>query len=435
MATFNRVPFPEALDALEKGLGGATRGLKGLGVVMSDAEVNAKAVQMGLAQTTVDLGKVDKATTAAKKAQITYNDAVKKHGQNSSEAQKAMLTLESATAAVDTAMESGKTTVDAAGKAQAIYALTLEKTEMQQGAAERAAKSAGGQNERAAAQWKDMQAELGQKLLPIMAQWATIMNEHIVPALASVATFVADNAQYLVPLVAIIGGTVVAMKAWKVATELWKSAQQIATAAQWAFNAAIHANPIGLIILAIAAFIAILVLAYKNVDWFRDAVDAMGRGAVAAFNWVLDAGRAVFNWAKDNWPLLLGILTGPFGLAVALIVKNFDTIRDAFRAAINFVIDGWNSISFKLPEIDTKIPGIGKIGGGSFSAPKIPRLDQGGIITQTGLILAHAGEAITPAPAGVGGPAVNIEKAYFSDAADVNVLLRETEYALTAGRL
>jgi hypothetical protein len=46
-------------------------------------------------------------------------------------------------------------------------------------------------------------------------------------------------------------------------------------------------------------------------------------------------------------------------------------------------------------------------GGESFNSgpilPAIPYLEQGGLVTKTGLIYAHAGEAVTPMPKGAGG--------------------------------
>lgn len=58
-----------------------------------------------------------------------------------------------------------------------------------------------------------------------------------------------------------------------VATIAQTAATKLATAAQWLWNAALSANPIGLVIAAIVALIAILVILYKNVDQFREAVD------------------------------------------------------------------------------------------------------------------------------------------------------------------
>ena len=98
-------------------------------------------------------------------------------------------------------------------------------------------------------------------------------------------------------------------------------------------------NPLGLIITAIALLVAGLIWAYNNVDWFREFVDK-------AFGLITTAISAAFNWVKDNWPLLLAILTGPIGLAVLMIVKHWDDIvagarvvRDAIVAAFVWVRD------------------------------------------------------------------------------------------------
>ena len=78
-------------------------------------------------------------------------------------------------------------------------------------------------------------------------------------------------------------------------------------------------NPIFLIAAAVVAIIAVLVLLYKKVDWFREGVDK-------AFSFIKNAMEGPFNWLKENWPLVLAILTGPIGLAVLAVVKNFDEI-------------------------------------------------------------------------------------------------------------
>ena len=79
-------------------------------------------------------------------------------------------------------------------------------------------------------------------------------------------------------------------------------------------------NPIFLISVAIVAIIAGLVMLYKRSEKFRKIVDK-------AFGAVKRALVGAFNWAKKNWPLLLAILTGPIGLLVFFVVKNFDKIK------------------------------------------------------------------------------------------------------------
>lgn len=243
----------EAMEAIDKAMMGQTKGLQKFNVKISSAEIEARAMAAG------------------------YVDAAGK--------------------------------VTDAGKAIAAQELILEKTANVQGAYAENSEDLGSQQDIMRAKMRDLQAEIGGKLLPIIVQ--------LMQAVQPLLNFIADNIQWLLPLAGIIAGIAAAIKVW--------------TLAQGALNLVMMANPIGLIVAAVAAFIAILVIAYQKVDWFRNAVDAMGRAAVDAFNWVKDAAVTAFNWIKDNWPLLLAILTGPFGAAVAIIVKNWDSIVDFFR--------------------------------------------------------------------------------------------------------
>jgi phage-related protein len=129
---------------------------------------------------------------------------------------------------------------------------------------------------------------------------------------------------------------------------VWNAAQlaaQVAAkawaAAQWLINAALSANPIGIVVVAIGALIAAFVLAYKTSDTFREIVDA-------AFDAVVNAAKAVFNWIKSNWPLLLAIITGPIGVAALTVIRHWDQIRDAVQSAVNAVknavTSAWNAI-------------------------------------------------------------------------------------------
>jgi phage-related minor tail protein len=108
------------------------------------------------------------------------------------------------------------------------------------------------------------------------------------------------------------------------ATGLW-------TGAQWLLNAALTANPIGIVIVVIAALVAAVIVAYKKSETFRAVVQASLRGVVSAFGWLWDKAKAVFGWIKGNWKTIFVIMTGPVGLAVRAIVKNFDKIMAAVR--------------------------------------------------------------------------------------------------------
>lgn len=92
------------------------------------------------------------------------------------------------------------------------------------------------------------------------------INDHGVPALKNMATWVKENATWLVPLGAALGGAAVAIAAVAAATKAW-------AAIQAAFNVVMAANPIGIVVVALAALAAALVVAYKRSDTFREIVD------------------------------------------------------------------------------------------------------------------------------------------------------------------
>jgi tape measure domain-containing protein len=115
----------------------------------------------------------------------------------------------------------------------------------------------------------------------------------------------------------------IATLATTVATKAW-------AAAQWLLNLAMRANPIMLVVTGIMLLIAGLVLAYKKSETFRRIVDA-------AFRAVKTAAAFAFNWVKKNWPLILGIVAGPIGLAVGMIIKNFDKIKKGAQSVYNTV--------------------------------------------------------------------------------------------------
>lgn len=222
------------------------------------------------------------------------------------------------------------------GKKMATVALITEQSADAQGTFAREAGTVAGSTQILKAQFTDLQANLGQKLLPVVVKFAEV--------LTGIVSFVDANQSWLIPTVAAIGAIVLAIKAWQLASAAWIVIQEAATVAQLAFNFAMSANPIGLIVIAIAALVAGVILAYKKVDWFRELVDAFAKGAVDAFMWIVDAVKQVwdsikfaYDWVKDNWPLLLAIITGPFGLAVYAIIKYWDEIKAGVRGVIESI--------------------------------------------------------------------------------------------------
>jgi tape measure domain-containing protein len=103
------------------------------------------------------------------------------------------------------------------------------------------------------------------------------------------------------PLLAVIGsglaGYAVTIGVVRAATTAW-------AAVQWALNAALTANPIGLIIAGIAALVAGVIIAYNKIGWFRTGVNAAWAGIRIAVG-------AVVGWFQTYvWPVLAAVWKG-----------------------------------------------------------------------------------------------------------------------------
>jgi F0F1-type ATP synthase assembly protein I len=83
----------------------------------------------------------------------------------------------------------------------------------------------------------------------------------------------------------------VAQRVAAVAARVW-------AAAQWLLNAAMSANPIALIVIAIVGLVAAVVLAYKRFTWFRAVVDAVWGGIKTAIAAAWAAVKPVFETLK-----------------------------------------------------------------------------------------------------------------------------------------
>jgi phage-related protein len=127
---------------------------------------------------------------------------------------------------------------------------------------------------------------------------------------------------------AVATASAIATGAYTAALFLTRGATYDAATGQWALNTAMDANPIGLVIVALAALAAGLVYAYTKVDWFHNAVDT-------AFAAVKTAAGAVIGFFADHWKLIAGLLlapAAPFLALPALIVLRWGAITDFFGA-------------------------------------------------------------------------------------------------------
>lgn len=131
---------------------------------------------------------------------------------------------------------------------------------------------------------------------------------HVVAGAQIAATWVATKAKtvaaFLAQKLAMAGATAqliahrVASVASAVASGVARAATMAWTGAQWLLNAALNANPIGLVVIAIAALVGAIVLAWKRSETFRTVV-------IAVWNGIKTAVGAVVAWFQSTvWPVM-----------------------------------------------------------------------------------------------------------------------------------
>jgi len=133
-----------------------------------------------------------------------------------------------------------------------------------------------------------------------------------------------------------------AVKSWSVWSKLAAGASRVWAAAQAVLDVALEGNPIGLIVIAIAALVAAIVFLTLKSKAFRDFWIDLWHDVE---HLVSDA----VNFIKSHWQLLLGILTGPVGIAVAFIVSHWKQIisvtQTLWHDVVNFFTSLWHSVT------------------------------------------------------------------------------------------
>jgi hypothetical protein len=421
LASVFNTDVSDAMEAIQSGLKGEQDPLERFGVSLSAAAVQAEAMRLGLVKTTVDQNKLAVAQMRAQLAQRAYSKALKAHGAASDEVKQAQIGIATAQDALVKATGGSTNALTKQQQTTAALSLIMNQTKDVQG--DFASTSTGLANSQriAAAQTEDLQAKIGQKLQPVVLlvtqaklKLVELISGQLLPAFIAFGGWVGRNKELLLAMAVGIAAVLVP------AFVAWATSASVAAAATIA-----AALPVILIAAAIGGLVFVIIKVVKHFGAFKSAV--------------LGALGNVWGWIKSNWPYLLGMLTGPFGLAVVWVIKHWDTvigffkklpgrlatagrgmwdwIKDTFRASLNWLIDRWNGLEFRTPDFTLPFPPHTHFSGITIGVPDIPRLKAGGIVkARPGGTLIVAGEggrdeAVVPLGAGTGTPGPGFDPA------------------------
>lgn len=191
----------------------------------------------------------------------------------------------------------------------------------------------------------------------------------VMPPLLEILQWVLDNMSWLAPtLVAVASGIIAATIAYKGLSLI----MNIVKIAQLGLNAAMLANPIGLVAAAIGVLVSAFVILWNKCEGFR-------------------------NFWKQLWSDIKTGVSKAVEVIKTIITGLLNTIKgivNGIISVINGAINGINKISVKIPDW---VPAFGGKTIG-FNIPTIPKLAKGGLVDKPTLaMVGEAGkEAIMP---------------------------------------
>lgn len=221
----------------------------------------------------------------------------------------------------------GVETKNAAGETKTFAEIQRDLATKYMGAAAKAADTTAGKQKILTTQFGELQEQIGAKLLPVMVQLSEIG--------LKVVSWVSENARTVGILVVSFAGLLAVIKTVSLVTQAWSAITKVATAVQWLLNAAMSANPIGLVVIAIAALVAGLVIAYKKSETFRNIVNS---AFAAVKNVVGDVIGWFGKWVPQVWSAVVGAVRGYVDTYRNVITTAFSVVKSVIGAVADFVV-------------------------------------------------------------------------------------------------
>lgn len=283
---------------------------------------------------------------------------------------------------------------------------------------------------------------IGAALLPALTQLVT----YITPIIEKVVNWSSENPKLISTILAVGAGVAALVTALGAIGLIIPAVISGVTALGTALMF-LAANPIGIVIVAVAALVAGIVLVIKHWDWVKEKTlevwnslpnfvqtaiqillipltgligvivlivthwETLKNATIAVWNAITAAVISKFNEIKAGiqagYEIILAIanaFSAAYNAASDAMwngIKNkvagvWDSIKSIVTGSINFLIDKINSFINKVNSVASKAAGIVKINAPQI--PNIPYLAQGGIVTKpTIAMIGEAGaEAVIP---------------------------------------
>jgi hypothetical protein len=221
----------------------------------------------------------------------------------------------------------------------------------------------------------DVAETLGTTLLPYIKRFLDLITQTV--------DWVKQNSSWLSILAGVVLTVTVALaaynatikivaastKAWAIISGVAKTVQTLLTTGQLQLNAALTANPIGLVVAAIVLLIGAMVIAWNKSESFRKMMIQVGKVGIMAFGALLQViGSLATGFIK--------IVTGPLKLLLkGLALLGNDNAKNALKGlegATDSVGKFFDDASKKVTGMSKNLDKLNKPIKLTFTTPKIP---------------------------------------------------------------
>lgn len=279
----------------------------------------------------------------------------------------------------------------------------------------------------------ELGAWLWESFLQPIARWTGGVIVDVLGGIADVLKVIGDwmsEHKGVIEAIAIVVGSFalawglvnMAMKIWNIGVGLWNSIGLIATGVTIGFTSAMKflTGPIGLVIVAIGAVIAIVALLIKNWDKVKEVASNVWNSIQETWNKVatwfdVNVVQPVSNFFSDMWEGIKKSASDAWDWILGLFSKGgkvfsgiVGAIGDVFKKIVNSIIGGinkviaipFNKINGLLNKIrDVEVLGFtpfdGFWGYNPLPVPRIPMLAKGGIVDSATLaVLGERGREV-----------------------------------------
>ncbi|WP_158863714.1 tape measure protein [Leifsonia sp. AG29] len=158
----------------------------------------------------------------------------------------------------------------------------------------------------------------------------------VLPALTAFTGWITGNLPWLTAIAAGIGGIVIAMQAYQLIMGIVRIATGAWAAIQAVLNVALSANPIGIVVMAVAALVAAIIWVATQTTFFKDVW-----AAVSSF--LVDTWNNIASFAATVWNGIVSFISGAWNAIVSTVAGQIAAVQSTIAAVLGAISSAWSA--------------------------------------------------------------------------------------------